>query len=421
MTRLLRPGRLVAVGDRVWAVDVVQPVAAVLDAATGDQVALVGWSAAPPGRWPRDRVVLPAADGRWVQQQPEGPLVLVGEDGVRAGRHVSDSVLGAVTAHGAWCAPRARRQVLSPVPDGPTPDHRTFAELYLAREDQVTRTVAVDAPVASVRSVEGALLVEVETGAWDTHHLGASTWELVPRTAWLRLEADADVPDRLSTAEHGCAAPPERPSDLGWRYGRLPRTGDDEEDRAPHARTGALDWFVGREGSSRNRAEPLTALAVEPGGPERWRRPLGPGHALTVAGTTDHLWVAVEQTGDAPYSPSGAVGVLRVDADDYAWFWQGRLRSLDAWWTDETGSVGPLSSGLSDPRVEVVGDWPATALHITFRWAQRPGVRLRRVVALYDELGRPQEPEYADVHLMEDLDTGNVPSAPAPGAELLDF
>jgi len=40
VTRLLRPGRLVAVGDRVWAVDVVQPVAAVLDATTGEQVAL---------------------------------------------------------------------------------------------------------------------------------------------------------------------------------------------------------------------------------------------------------------------------------------------------------------------------------------------------------------------------------------------
>ena len=134
-----------------------------------------------------------------------------------------------------------------------------------------------------------------------------------------------------------------------------------------------------------------------------------------MAGTRDHLWIVVEQTRHAPYSPSGPVAVLRVDAttghaetvlaggsvdvtalawpegpppvdaDDYARFWQRRLGGLDAYWTDETGAVGPLSAGMSDPRVEIVGAWPETALHITFRWSQRPGLRLRRVVALYDE------------------------------------
>jgi len=329
-----------------------------------------------------------------------------------------------------------------------------FDRLYLAREGHVTRTVNLDAPVSAVRSDDGALLVEVETGEWGTHHLGASTWELVPRTTWLRLEADADVPDVIGTASHACTGPPVIPSDLGWRLGRLPRTDgrEDEDLGSPHARTASLHWFVGRDHWSDERSDPLTALALEPHGRvERRRLPLGEGHAKAVAATPTHLWVAVEQAADAPYSPSGPVDLLRidaatgavetvlaagsvditalawpdgpppVDADDHARFWQRRLEGLDACWTDETGSVGPLSTGLSDPRVEVVGTWPRTALHVTFRWAQRPGVRLRRVVALYDELGRAEEPEYADIHIMEDLDTGRVPSAAAPGAELLDF
>lgn len=68
-----------------------------------------------------------------------------------------------------------------------------------------------------------------------------------------------------------------------------------------------------------------------------------------------------------------------------------------------------------------MGSWPDTTLQITFAWTRRPGVRLRRVIPLYDELGRPEEPRYANVHLMEDLDTGNVAAAPFSGSDHLDM
>jgi hypothetical protein len=68
---------------------------------------------------------------------------------------------------------------------------------------------------------------------------------------------------------------------------------------------------------------------------------------------------------------------------------------------------------MTAARADVVGAWPETTLEITFDWAPLPGLRLRRRLPLFDELGRHTPPEYSDVHLMEDLATGTVPPVPA--------
>lgn len=39
---------------------------------------------------------------------------------------------------------------------------------------------------------------------------------------------------------------------------------------------------------------------------------------------------------------------------------------------------------------------------------------------MYDELGHVNPPEYADIQLMEDIDTGQLPSGPGPDVEPLD-
>jgi hypothetical protein len=450
--RFLRPGVLVVAGPRLWVVDRVQPVAAVLDLATEEQVALVGWPQVPAGPAPEGRVVLAAEDGVWVQQ-PAGPVVLVGEDGTPSGRYVSDTVLGAVSAHGAWCAPEPRAQDVAATSDAPPSDDRTSSLLRLARADQVTRTVPVDAAVQSVVAVDGDLFVEVETGSWTRRSLGTPTsWDLEPETAWLRLRADQEVPDRLGRTAHASDAPSR--ADRGrWRYGRLPDLTDpDDRPAEPHARTPGLDWFVGWDGGSATEEDRVVALGLQADGPtELLRLPLGGGSVVAVVASGDQVWVAVEQRPRGSYRPSGPTAVLRidastgnvdtvvgpdsvditalgwpvgpppVDADDYVAYWQRHLSSLDAYWTDESGHVHPLSDGLSDTRVDVVDAWPGTTLHVTFGWTRRPGVRLRRVVALYDDLGRPDEPLYADIHIMEDLETGHVPAGPAPGARHLDF
>ena len=57
------------------------------------------------------------------------------------------------------------------------------------------------------------------------------------------------------------------------------------------------------------------------------------------------------------------------------------------------------------------GGWPNMRLVITFRHARRPGLLLRRTLELFDEAGGPVSHTYADIHLMEDLDTGGIPPA----------
>lgn len=69
----------------------------------------------------------------------------------------------------------------------------------------------------------------------------------------------------------------------------------------------------------------------------------------------------------------------------------------------------PSVDVMSEVRTRLVGPWPDTHLEWTFRLERRPGVRLRRRVALFDDLGRVQEPEYAIVTLDEDLATWRIP------------
>lgn len=73
----------------------------------------------------------------------------------------------------------------------------------------------------------------------------------------------------------------------------------------------------------------------------------------------------------------------------------------------------PRSRGIGDARTRVVGEWPSAELEWSFTHPSRPGLRLRRRFALFDETGRIDEDglEYADIHLMEDIETGGVPPA----------
>jgi hypothetical protein len=66
--------------------------------------------------------------------------------------------------------------------------------------------------------------------------------------------------------------------------------------------------------------------------------------------------------------------------------------------------------------------WPDTELVLTSDHPELPGVRLRRSVPLFDELGRRAPPEYADVHLhlWEHLATQPLPR-PLPGQHVIEI
>lgn len=77
-----------------------------------------------------------------------------------------------------------------------------------------------------------------------------------------------------------------------------------------------------------------------------------------------------------------------------------------------------VSGGVS----EVVGDWPDARLAWTFEHPSRPGLRLRRTFALFDEIGRiAPDLELAAGNLEGDLDTGRLPRAQAAEDGTLDI
>jgi hypothetical protein len=173
---------------------------------------------------------------------------------------------------------------------------------------------------------------------------------------------------------------------------------------------------------------------------------LGPGVPIAVLGTDRHLWVAVEEprlrntfTRPTPTAllrvdarsgridtvlPAGSVditdqswplGPAPIDAEDYAHFWHERF-SLPM-----TGRERPLATGVTAGRADLVGTWPDTAVHLTFDLDAHPGTRWRRIVPLYDELGRPTPPTHAITHLWEQLETSQLPSPTTADGVLVDI
>ena len=459
--RHLRPGSLVAVGERIWVIDQVQPVAVVLDPRTADPVATVGWPQLPPlaqDGWPSGWQVRPAADGLWVQQTG-GPLALVTETGLRSGHLSNGRTLGAVSAHGAWCLPDPPVQDIAVTKDAPPRGRDGLHQLFLAHPDRTTATVLVDTPVHAARSQDGDLYLRVETGRWTRRNLGTpDSWDLEPETSWLRLPADQPPPHQLSLDTHASNAPrgaddPE--GDGGRRLGSswLPRSEHDDLGQGPWAATpgpSGVDWWAGWTGAGRDRR--VTVLARDAGtSSQRHQVDLGPGTAHAAIAIAGWLWLALERpTRYATYAAPAPIALIRVraedgavetvlpadsadvtdhcwplphepvDAKDYTAFWRDSLTALDHYWTHPDGHRAPLTDGLSNSRVDVIGSWPHTELHVSFDYAPRPGRRLRRIVPIFDELGRHAAPEYAAIHLMETLGTNDIPDHPSPGADHLD-
>jgi hypothetical protein len=94
---------------------------------------------------------------------------------------------------------------------------------------------------------------------------------------------------------------------------------------------------------------------------------------------------------------------------------------LAAFWRHDDGSTEPLSRGLGDPRVDVIGPWPDTRVEVSFTHPHFSAGRLRRTLRVFDDAGRVIPPLYASVHLMEDLDTGALPDPSTARGGILDI
>lgn len=85
----------------------------------------------------------------------------------------------------------------------------------------------------------------------------------------------------------------------------------------------------------------------------------------------------------------------------------------ERFWIADDGTTSPLAEGMRDTRVETDDAWPRTRLLVSFAHPAAQGSRVRRTLALFDRSGRPALDRYADIHLMEDVETGAVDPADA--------
>lgn len=257
---------------------------------------------------------------------------------------------------------------------------------------------------------------------------------------WLRLPHDAQVPDTLDLATFAVAGGKEPARQR--LPGALRGSGWYETARHRPVRSGSLQWTCGwtQEPSEQPTPQP-TVIAVAASGDDRevQRYDLGPGGVTaTAAGADGALLVAVGRRGwgphgtaDAPVevlrlSPTGERGVLlpaeSVDISGHRWPLVPRPPEADSYVRqilDSWGELG-LAPVLSAARLRLVGEWPGTQLECSFDVPSRPGLRLRRRIPLFDELGRTADPRHAGTHRLETVETGGLPPSSAAVDGVLD-
>jgi hypothetical protein len=443
--RALRPDRLLELSSGLWAVDVCQPVGAVLDPATGALRDLVSWRDLPaaPAKtdWPRPQL-MGDGDDLWVQEHPAGPLVRVTRQGIGTAVWTNGLHLAACHAGVAWCQQWGRTQELVNGADAQPMVWSGMDRLLRVDAAGRSREILVDAPVRHVYATPEAAWVWLEVGPWSLHSLGADTYQVVWTRRWLRLPWDEQPPGELTAALHGQESGPAEDQPLNDpEAGRWPDPWYEPSSPATVVAAGCtwrLGWSMQVRTDRGGRWRRAVAGATTDGGATRMTD-LGDGTVVAASPAGARLAVAVARAPYTPYAgrhpvdvlavdPAGGVETLApaesiditalcrpvgprpLDADSYESRILATYGELNAVWRGPSG-ITPLATGLSHGQARLVGSWPDTELEWTFAFATRPGLRLRRRVPLYDELGRVSEPEHASIHLMEDLDTGGVPRA----------
>lgn len=114
-----------------------------------------------------------------------------------------------------------------------------------------------------------------------------------------------------------------------------------------------------------------------------------------------------------PWMPRPALPA-GFDPDQFEQSQLGGLRGafLEGWLTSE-GGTRPFIDGVTFDVVELRGEFPDRDVVALFHAEDRPGTQFGRRWRLYDELGNPVDHKYADIHLMEDVESGDGGLPPA--------
>lgn len=450
--RFLRPGSLLSLESGLWVVDEFQPVAAIIDPDSGHILDVVSWPEVPAAAghaWPgpalmSDRSLV------WVQQERSGPLLRIGSDGSRSVAWTDGLQLAACGPGEAWCMSAPPGQELVQGADAQPmalTDCGLSTVLRVGGDGRQDRLM-VNRPVRALHVTADALVIEVDDDPWQLRHLGVDTYEVVRTSRYLPLPWGTDLPMQLVvTADTGSQQQPagfqpplpylamtwyEQTEDpqlhatgLRWRLGRTWQ--NDTQQRSPWLPVlvtahddadnivGRFDLGPGDIVTARSIAgDTAVAVAIARPGPSR------PVELLSLSPTDDTITTMLSADSVDITGLGWPLAPRPVEADSYTAQILARNSSLQQYWHGDDG-VQPLVHGMTEVTTRLDGQWPDTHLEWTFHWTHRPGPTLRRRVPLYDELGRLAPPEYADIHLMEDLDTGAIPIAPTAHHGILDI
>ncbi|WP_380176148.1 hypothetical protein ACFEMC_10650 [Kineococcus sp. DHX-1] len=422
--RRLRADRVYELSSGLWVLDRVHPVAVVLDPTNGQLRHVVSWEQEPaPEQLGAFRRVIAAEDGLWVQENglDGGPLLRVGLDGIEKATWPNRWLLAAAGPGGAWCSrPTDVPQRVDPTDEFAEPEEPYGWDvlLHVTADGRVSQ-VETDTAVSMVHTTEQAAWVRLERPPYTLEPTTSPDMAFVRWTdRWIALPWGQTPPAKLSAAEGtgegdavfeaaldlvaGPLAPAATPGALERRESVALNV---QRGFAPYG-TGNWPWTVHQTG--------LQTGAGEGGGSPadtvlRDERVAGGGREVPLAALEDldisaWCWARVPRP---------------VEVDSYLQRVLAAFGSMSATWLGSHG--GHTLDGRDVVEGRLLGEWPDARLEWTFGHTSRPGLILRRRVDLFDEVGRIEYPEYADVGLMEDLSTDRIPPAERARDGVLDM
>lgn len=97
------------------------------------------------------------------------------------------------------------------------------------------------------------------------------------------------------------------------------------------------------------------------------------------------------------------------------------FKHLEQYWHGGPTGISALVDGLAQARVDVFDVWPRTRIEVSFTHPYYSSGRMRRTLYPFDTAGRIQYNPYASIHLMEDLDTLDLPDPALARDGILDI
>lgn len=276
--------------------------------------------------------------------------------------------------------------------------------------DAGPRRIAVDRLPVGARAGASALLLQVYREPPTAIPTGVGGYGFDYHETVYRLPYAALAGDRVVVGEHDRTAFEPEPPYLSW-------LSPDEPGWPVDGRT----WRAGRLMQDTDHDREIAAAAYAADGTELLRVPLGRGHVIAGRPAHGRLWFVLARRDGAhevvavdPATGTTVVARAGIDITDRCWalpaspppdagpYAEDRLRSFGEVWREGFAD-------MVDVDVALVEAWPESAVQVTFRHRWFPCGLLRRRVPLFDEPGRPADVEYCDIHLMEDLATGQLP------------